>query len=184
MFDVTQRASISKLAKLLKLHNAESIAANIVLNGGAFVPTCPLNSSVYRFSPVDDRVLRYTIIDIHYNNEDVIYNAEAYEDGCMIAYAKFNEEEIGVRFYISRSAAQRNHNVLTEDDYQFVKKSVKKYANGQLSIVSKGNGVYNFKLDGKLVSLKSGLKRLSTMDPSNEMREFIERFKEADYGKQ
>ena len=183
MFNITQRASISKLAKLLKTHNAETTATTLVQHGGVFVPTCPLNSSVYRFDPEEDRVLRYTILDIHFNNEDVVYNAECYENGCMIAYAKFTEKEIGSRFYISRSAAQRNHNVLNDDDYQFVKKSVKKYTNGQMSIVNKGSGVYIFKFNGEFMSLKAGLKKLSMMDTSVEMQSFIENFKEANYGK-
>jgi hypothetical protein len=60
---------------------------------------------------------------------------------------------------------------------------VKKYANGQMSIVNKGNGVYIFKFNGEFMSLKAGLKKLSMMDTSVEMQSFIENFKEANYGK-
>lgn len=178
MFDKIQRSSVQKLRKLLKVPNAESVAYSLVENGGVFVPTCPIRSSVYRYSPVENRVLRYTIIDIKFNSEECIYNAECYEDGILIAYAKFNEDEVGVRFYISRSAAKRNHNVLSTEEYQFVKKSVKKYADGQLSIVNKSEGVYYFKTNEGLLSLKSGLKKLSMFDKSEEMKSFIEKFKE------
>ena len=161
-----QLLSFSKLSKLLN----PNIAEKLIDQHGIFAPTCPIGSFVYRYSPVEQRVLKYTIIDIKFNSDECSYNAECYE------YAKFTEAEIGVRFYISRSGAKNNHNVLDDDEINVIKKLLKTYSTG-MSLVNKNNFCY-FKTNERLISLNQGLKKLSMLDESPELIKIIKRQKE------
>lgn len=178
--NVHQINAISRLSnKLTGFSNADLIADTLSTNG-TLVPLCPLGSNVYRYDPYFERILRFKVVEIKFTEDECFYDIECYENGEMVTYLTFEEKALGARYHKSRSAAKKNTNIVSAEHAKLVKSKTKQYFKDSLKFVYKNETKegYFIELDTEnLISLRAGLKRIISVDNSDEMKIIIDQYK-------
>lgn len=171
-FDIINKARIRITLK--DMNNVDDIEKRL-LAAGAIIPACPIGQCVYRYDPVYHRVLRFIVAEIRVSADSCAYDLECYENGEIITYQTLEEVDFGTRFFLSRSAAKKNKNMLNDYESAIVRKSIEENMNGKVTLIHKVSGEAYFQVveTNKLLSLRMGLRLLSTKDKSED---FIELF--------
>ncbi len=175
-FDIINKARIRITLK--DMNNVDDIEKRL-LAAGVIMPACPIGHNVYRYDPVYRRVLRFIVAEIRISAESCAYDLECYEKGELITYQTLEERDFGSRFFLSRSAAQKNTNMINDFDAAVIRKSITEHMDGKLDLIHKVSGEAYFRVieTGKLLSLRMGLRLLSTKDTSVEFVELFNKMK-------
>lgn len=163
---------------LKDMQNADDIEKRL-LDAGAIIPACPIGQCVYRYDPIYRRVLRFIVAELRVSSDTCAYDLECYENNQIITYQTLEERDFGTRFFLSRSAAKRNMNILNEYEAALIQQSIDKYMKEKLTLIYKVSGEAYFHVNqtNKLLSLRIGVKLLSNHDHSEEFQALIEKIK-------
>jgi hypothetical protein len=175
-FDIINKARIRITLK--DMNNVDDIEKRL-LEAGAIIPACPIGQCVYRYDPVYHRVLRFVVAEIRVSSESCVYDLECYENGEIITYQTLEEIDFGTRFFLSRSAAKKNTNMLNDYEAAIIRKSIEENMKEKLILIHKVSGEAYFQVieTNKLLSLRMGLRLLASKDTSEDFIELLNKKK-------
>ena len=173
-------AYMDKIKKIISNTKDADLIAEKLSQRGVLVPICPIGGSLYTYHPYIERVIRYQVTGIHWTNEDCLYDVECYENNELSAYGELSEKEFGVSYYLSRSAATKNTNVISSENAKHIMEQTKHYFKDQMIFEYSKKTHQGFFKDiksGRKISLRYGLKKLMMVDHSPMTQEIINLYK-------
>jgi hypothetical protein len=174
--NVHQINAINRLGKKLTGFSNADLIADTLSNNGTLVPVCPIGNYVYRYDPCYQRVLRLKVVEIKYTETECFYDLECYENGVLITYFSIEEKEFGARCYLTRSAAKRNTNIVSVDNARIIKNKTRSYFKDSLKFIynkETSEGFFREIETEKLLSFRAGLKRIISVDNSDEIKNIV-----------